>query len=163
MCKRLLSRSLELRLNYERDTMNALIINMAGQRSKELRDDAGRRRLAGRRSRRTRSTRPAVGGPAEVSIRRLASDSSDREALNRLAGLDSADRPTGDVLGAELDGRLIAAISVSSGEVVADPFTRTEEARAQLELRASQLRAGDSHGHTGRLQRLRFAARPRRS
>jgi hypothetical protein len=163
MCKRFLSRNLVVSRSQERNAMNALILNMAGQRSKELRDTASRRRLAGRRNRRTRSARPAAGGLDQLSIRRLDSNSSDREALDRLAGLDSADRPRGEVLGAELDGRLIAAISVSTGAVVADPFTRTDEARAQLELRASQLRrAGDAHGHTGRLQRLRLAARPRR-
>ena len=37
-------------------------------------------------------------------------------------------------------GPLLAAISLASGEVIADPFSRTAELRALLELRAGQLR-----------------------
>jgi hypothetical protein len=73
-----------------------------------------------------------------VVIRRLAED--DGGAVKRLAQLDSGRAPEGPLLGAEVEGRLLAAISLTSGESVADPFARTGELRALLELRAAQLR-----------------------
>ena len=129
--------------------MTALLMNMAEQRSKELQDYASARRLAGRR--RLSLTAAPAAGRQGVSIRRLGD--ADTEALDRVAGRDSAARPAGDVLGAELDGRLIAAMSITTGEVVADPFTRTDAARSMLLLRAAQLReahARDGRGHVRR-------------
>ena len=73
-----------------------------------------------------------------VVIRRLAPD--DSSAVRRIAQLDSSRVPEGPLLGAEVEGRVLAAISLTSGESVADPFARTEELRALLELRAAQLR-----------------------
>ena len=43
------------------------------------------------------------------------------------------------MLGVEVEGRLLAAISIETGEVIADPFSRTSELRALLKLRAAQL------------------------
>ena len=48
---------------------------------------------------------------------------------------------TGDSLGAELDGHLIAAVAIDGTASLADPFASTADVRALLELRASQLRA----------------------
>jgi hypothetical protein len=66
---------------------------------------------------------------------RLSND-SDRLRIERLAELDSGCAPPGDVLLAERDGRLIAAVGVN-GYVVADPFERTAGVvrllRAQLD------------------------------
>jgi hypothetical protein len=86
-----------------------------------------------------------------VVIRRLAPD--DSGAVKRIAQLDSSRVPEGPLLGAEVEGRVLAAISLTSGESVADPFARTEELRALLELRAAQLRRRVRHGR--RLPRLR--------
>ena len=73
-----------------------------------------------------------------VVIRRLAE--GDAGAVKRLAQLDSSRAPEGPLLGAEVEGRLLAAISLTSGDSVADPFGRTGELRALLELRAAQPR-----------------------
>src|SRR3954453_6239560 len=54
-----------------------------------------------------------------------AARGSDGPALRRLAALDSREVPTGDVLLAETDDELVAALSVDTGERVADPFRRT--------------------------------------
>jgi hypothetical protein len=54
---------------------------------------------------------------------RLATD-ADRPRVERLAQLDSRRAPHGDVLVAELDGRLVAAVGMD-GSAVADPFQRT--------------------------------------
>ena len=71
-------------------------------------------------------------------IRRLGG--GDLAALERLAQLDSGRPPEGPLLGVEIEGRLLAAISLATGESISDPFSRTAELRALLELRASQLR-----------------------
>jgi hypothetical protein len=73
-----------------------------------------------------------------ITIRRLGA--ADADALAGLAQVDSAHAPAAPALGAEADGRLVAAISVESGEVVADPFQPSAEAIALLRLRAGQLR-----------------------
>jgi hypothetical protein len=56
----------------------------------------------------------------------LATD-ADGEALDRLAQLDCRLLPPGPHLVAERNGRIEAAISLASGELVADPFRRTAE------------------------------------
>jgi hypothetical protein len=57
---------------------------------------------------------------------RLAGD-DDGPALRRLAELDSRPLPPGPHLVAEREGRIDAALSLSCGETVADPFRRTTE------------------------------------
>ena len=69
--------------------------------------------------------------------------SSDSPAITRLAALDSAPRPLGEVLLAEVDGEAWAALSLESGAVVADPFRLTTELVALLRLRAAQLAGAD--------------------
>jgi hypothetical protein len=65
---------------------------------------------------------------------RMAS-AADGAALERLAGLDSARPPTGDVLLAEVDGELRAALG-PDGVAVADPFHRTGDLVTLLRRRA---------------------------
>ncbi len=50
---------------------------------------------------------------------------NDSRELNRLAALDSSDPLQGDILLGRIDGELRAALSLSDGRVVADPFART--------------------------------------
>ena len=73
-----------------------------------------------------------------VTIRRLGA--ADTPAVIRLVQLDSADVPAGDLLGAYIEDKLVAVAPITGGETVADPFSRTAELRALLELRAAQLR-----------------------
>ena len=49
----------------------------------------------------------------------------DRRSLERLAALDDRRVPTQPVRLAEVDGRLVAALSQRTGEAVADPFEPT--------------------------------------
>jgi hypothetical protein len=65
--------------------------------------------------------------------------SADIAALQRLAALDSRRLAAGPHLLAELDGRAVAALALTAGAVVADPFTRTDGIVALLERRAGQL------------------------
>ena len=130
--------------------MTALINALAAERSAELRRQAeSRRRIRFGRRARTARRRDAHSRIADVTVRRLDHRPADRAALEYLADLDSREPLTGDVLGAELDGALVAAISLTTGDVIADPFTRTDQIRSLLELRARQL-----DGRGARLRRL---------
>jgi hypothetical protein len=82
---------------------------------------------------------------------RLAGSADDRE-LARLAGLDSRPLPPGPHLIAERDGRIEAAISVRSGESVANPFERTLELRALLRCHAGPRPGERSRALEGRLR-----------
>jgi hypothetical protein len=70
---------------------------------------------------------------------RLATD-SDGGALERLAQRDCRPLPPGPHLVAERDGRIEAAISLASAEVVADPFRRTAEVCELLRCHAGGVR-----------------------
>lgn len=67
---------------------------------------------------------------------------SDAAAVTRLAELDSARPPAGEVLLAEVDGHAVAARSLHDGHVVATPMAATGEARELLALRAAHLGSG---------------------
>jgi len=77
-----------------------------------------------------------------LTIRRL--HAHDAAAVERLAQLDSGTVPTGELIGAEVEDKLLAVVSLTSGESVADPFSRSGELRALLELRAAQLRGREN-------------------
>lgn len=65
---------------------------------------------------------------------------ADESAVERLAQLDTAPTPHGDVLLAERDGEVVAALPLDGGRPVADPFRRTAGVVELLSLRARQLR-----------------------
>jgi hypothetical protein len=92
-----------------------------------------------------------------IRIRRLGRD--DLAEVERLAQLDSRRAPEAPLLGVEIEGRLLAAISLATGDSIADPFSRTRELWALLELRAAQLRRRDNRrGHMSRLPRPKTRA-----
>jgi hypothetical protein len=94
----------------------------------------------------------------EITIRRLTN--KDNVALAELAGRDSSNVPAGTVIAAVAPGgALLAAISVETRELVADPFLPSEHAVALLRVRARQL-AGDEL-HEGRSRRIRHRTRSR--
>jgi hypothetical protein len=74
----------------------------------------------------------------------------DDAALRRLAALDGIAAypeepgrgrvPRGRLLVAEADGRLVAAVPLSGGPAIADPFRKTAGLVSLLGLRAAQLR-----------------------
>lgn len=72
-----------------------------------------------------------------LTVRRAGAE--DAAQLLRLAALDSADVPTGDVLLAERSGQALAALSLADGHAVADPFEHTAAMVDLLRLRAAQL------------------------
>ena len=76
----------------------------------------------------------------DVTVR--LADSDDTRALLRLATLDSASLPAGPIVLAESGREMVAAVPVTGGPAIADPFHRTAAVVEMLELRAEQLRAG---------------------
>jgi hypothetical protein len=77
--------------------------------------------------------------PTSVVIR--PARGSDGAVLRRLAELDSARVPTGEVLIAETDGAVVAAHAPATGATIADPFRRTADVVELLEMRGAMLRA----------------------
>jgi hypothetical protein len=79
--------------------------------------------------------RARASGP--LTVRLAAAD--DARELERIAELDSAAMPAPPLLLSERDGRLVAAVSLADGAVIADPFDPTADVVALLALRARQL------------------------
>ncbi|MCA1697426.1 MAG: hypothetical protein LC790_00370 [Actinobacteria bacterium] len=73
-----------------------------------------------------------------IAIRRATE--TDRAALERLAALDSAPTPSGEVLIAEVGGEPQAAIQIAGDAAIADPFRPTAHLIELLDLRAARLR-----------------------
>jgi hypothetical protein len=80
-----------------------------------------------------------------LTIRRATA--ADEFAVRRLAALDSAFPPTGDVLLAEMGDELWAALSVDTGHAVADPFRPSRDLVDLLRVRADGLPSDErAHG-----------------
>ena len=92
---------------------------------------------------------------AILAIRPATAD--DRADVARLAALDSAAIPTGALLLGVVDGLPLAALSVDTGAVVADPFSPTADLEAQLRQRAERLRAAAAAAPSRRTLRERLA------
>jgi hypothetical protein len=93
-----------------------------------------------RRADATRHAAEAVEEPQHtpvIALRVAGPDEADE--LVSLARLDSARPLVGDSLVALVDGKLVAAISLSDGRVIADPLAPTAHARDLLHTRAAQL------------------------
>ena len=82
-----------------------------------------------------------------VTIRR--SHPGDRAALQRLAQLDSRKLAEGELLVAEVEGELRAALPLDGGTAIADPFRPTAPLVSLLGLRAAQIRAAGAEGERG--------------
>ena len=84
-----------------------------------------------------------------LTIRRATA--TDAFALRRLAAIDSASPPTGDVLLAEMGEELWAAVSIDTGAAIADPFRPSADLVDLLRFRAERL---SGHPHIRPLARL---------
>lgn len=75
-----------------------------------------------------------------IEIRLLGIE--DDVAVARLAELDTAELPPSPLIGAIVDGRLVAAHSLATRQSIADPFRPTASLRSLLAERAKQARLG---------------------
>lgn len=96
-----------------------------------------------------------------MSIRMERAD--DVATIRRIAALDSAPVPASPVLLGMIDGEPVAAMSLTSGKLVADPFKPTAALTALLRLRADHLH-GPARGPDARttFAHLAVALRGRR-
>ena len=91
---------------------------------------------------------------AEIIIR--AARPEDMPEIAKVAGRDTHELPAGPLLVAKVSGHVRAAISLTDGSFVADPFHRTSELVQMLRIRAGT--AGTSKVTPLRRSRRRFAA-----
>ena len=82
---------------------------------------------------------PALGSGTTITLR--LSDPAEEPAIERLGELSGRPIPSGLYLVADVDGQVWAAIPLSGGEPVADPFLPALEVKELLKLRATQLHA----------------------
>ena len=98
----------------------------------------------------------SVPTSADVVIRYARPDEAD--ALATLAQLDSSRAPRGDVIVADVQGELWAAVSVEDGHAVANPFRPSGELTFRLSERAREIHgAGRDRTWRPRGGRLRHA------
>jgi hypothetical protein len=127
-------------------------------RARELQMDAERRRLAYPDG----DGRGAVADPSRTLVIRVAHP-ADIPILDRISQLDGRHPPVGSqLLVAEVDGEVLAALPLSGGEPIADPFQPTSELIEMLRLRAGQLRERDlpRRGLRARISSLLRGGRP---
>jgi hypothetical protein len=95
-----------------------------------------------------RGTRLSVSSGGTSDLSSVASDErvlvrfageADAAALEWLRQRDTCSLPPPPHLVAEVDGSILAALSLRTGETIADPFTHTAHLRHMLAVRASQL------------------------
>ena len=98
---------------------------LADQRAQDIRREASAVRRA------------PVADDEGVVIRAARRD--EQGALAALAALDDQLPPIGDVLVAEVDGSIAAALPMGGGQAIADPFRHTLHLTALLEARAGQI------------------------
>ena len=84
---------------------------------------------------------------------RVAQPEDDDDVI-RLAQLDDARPPVAPVMLAVVDGEAVAALSLSDGRVVANPFVATEKVVSLLRLRATQLSPERRQGPWARVGQL---------
>ncbi len=115
------------------------------------------RRAGARKARAPRPRLPVRSRPAPVdewvTLRFAFPD--DALALARLTALDSSDTLSEPVLLAEVSGELRAALSLSSGATVADPFHPSAALIDLLRARAAQLSGAGANGGRRRRAGLR--------
>ena len=92
-------------------------------------------------ARSVRAARSARRGSIADGLRLVLRRSTveDEPALARLARLDSAPRPRGDMLVAEVEERIVAAVPFDGGRPIADPFRPTADIVDLLQARAEVL------------------------
>jgi len=102
------------------------------EHNRELDQQAARAALVGQAL-----PEPAAENEDAVELRLCTVD--DDATLERLALLEERPAPAGRYVVAEVNGSVVAAVSLVSGAVLADPFEPTAHLLPLLRLRAAQL------------------------
>ena len=96
----------------------------------------------------------------EITIRLATADQAGQ--IRRIAERDTAAVPAGDLLVALVRDEVRAAVSIRSGDAIADPFQPTDDLVTLLCERAAQLRAPRGKGLRSRLAGRMRGGRGRR-
>jgi hypothetical protein len=94
---------------------------------------------------------------AEKAVSLRLATPEDAQSLRVLAELDEEPALAGQILVAMIDDEAAAAMSISDGRIVANPFVATSDAVALLRLRARHLAGKRSRRRRRPLLRPRFA------
>src|SRR3954451_3912270 len=113
---------------------------------------------AAARAARAATSSPSVANASGERVVLRRAQHQDANALDRLAALDGVRRPAGELMVAEVDGEILAAVPVEGGRAIADPFRPTRDLIDLLHARTHLLAA---RSETGRLRRLRPRLRVR--
>jgi hypothetical protein len=100
-----------------------------------------------------------MSGFENITVREARAQ--DATALDRLAALDGTRFEDGRALLAEVDGEVRAALLLGDGQTFADPFRRTAELVALLEVRARQVAAAQPERPRRRGVTIPLPRRPR--
>jgi hypothetical protein len=109
-------------------------------RMTEAQQVADRARFEPRGGPAPRKANRAEASEGRVTVRHATA--IDFDALGRLAARESRRIPSGELYVAERGGRLVAAVSIDTGAVIADPTERTSEIVELLRLQASAASSG---------------------
>jgi len=90
--------------------------------------------------------------PVDARVTFRYAGPADADALTVLAQLDSSRAPSGDVIVADADGELWAAVSLDDGHAVANPFRPSGELTWRLMERAREINT-ESRGTSRRTWR----------
>ena len=97
------------------------------------------RRVADARRRMQHRGQPGRSDASDRSVTLRFGSPADNGALARLAAVDSAKPLALPVLLAEVNGRVVAALALSDGTSIANPFSPTADLIDLLRTRATQL------------------------
>jgi hypothetical protein len=116
---------------------------------------------AAERAARAATSSPSVADASGERVVLRRAQRQDANALDRLAALDGVRRPAGELMLAEVDGDILAAVPVEGGPAIADPFRPTADLVDLLRARTRRLAGRTEAGGLRRLRprlRLRIAA-----
>src|SRR3954471_22897687 len=106
---------------------------------------ARRAAAAAARAARAATSSPSVADASGERVVLRRAQRQDAHALDRLAALDGVRRPAGELMLAEVDGEILAAVPVAGGRAIADPFRPTADLVDLLRAR-TRLLAGRAEG-----------------
>ena len=113
---------------------------------------------AAARAARAATSSPSVADASGERVVLRRAQRQDANALDRLAALDGVRRPAGELMLAEVDGDILAAVPVEGGPAIADPFRPTADLVDLLRARTGRL-AGRADAGGLRRPRLRLRLR----
>jgi hypothetical protein len=125
----------------------------ANEHLSDLRRAADARRLA----KADKTEQPSANGEPQTILLHFARP-DDSGLVRRLAALDDARTLEGEILIAFVEGEAVAALSLSDGRVVANPFVATVHAVSLLRARAEHLRRDRGRRSWRAILRPRVAA-----